>query len=129
VYPGSFIWRRIDDEWLVSRSASAFFALSALIIVGMTVVVFANIESRTLGSVGNTLLGIGGVFAAVSVFFLWGGMWRYWIRCDSSSLAARRVWFLALAVGLWYGAILYYALVYLPRARGRQVMQTRTLEK
>ncbi len=129
MYPGSFIWRRIDDEWLVSRSASAFFALSALIIVGMTVVVFANIESRTLGSVGNTLLGIGGVFAAVSVFFLWGGMWRYWIRCDSSSLAARRVWFLALAVGLWYGAILYYALVYLPRARGRQVMQTRTLEK
>ncbi len=120
--PGSFIWRRIDDDWLMSRSASAFFALSALIIVVMTVVIFANIESRTLGSVGNTLLGIGGVFAAVGVFFLWGGMWRYWTRCDTSSLVGRRLWFLALAVGLWYGAILYYAFVYLPSARGRQVM-------
>jgi hypothetical protein len=126
VYPGSFIWRRIDDEWLVSKSASAFFALSVLIIVGMTVVLFANIESQTLGFVGNALLGIGGVLAAVSVFFLWGGMWRYWIECDSSSLAARRIWFLVLVVGLWYGAILYYALVYMQRPR---VMQRGSLER
>jgi hypothetical protein len=75
VYPGSFIWRRIDDEWLVSRSASAFFALSSLVIVGMTVVIFVDVDTQALGSVGNALLGIGGVFAAVGVFFLWGGMW------------------------------------------------------
>ena len=128
VYPGSFIWRRIDDEWLVSRSASAFFALSSVVIVGMTVVIFADVDTQALGSVGNALLGIGGVFATVGVFFLWGGMWRYWIRCDASSLAARRVWFFALAVGLWYGAILYYALVYVPRARRPQVKQTRSVE-
>jgi hypothetical protein len=129
VYPGSFIWRRIDDEWIVSKSASLFFALSVFFIVGMTVVIFANIESRTLGSMGNTLLGIGGVSAALGVFFLWGGMWRHWIRYNFSSLAARRIWFLALVVGVWYGAILYYALVYLPSTRGSQVTPTRTLEK
>jgi hypothetical protein len=125
MYPGSFIWRRIDDEWLVSRSASAFFALSSLVIVGMTVVVFANVEPQALGPAGDTLLGTGGVFAAVGVFFLWGGMWRYWMRCDSSSLVARRVWFLALAVGLWYGAILYYVFVYLPHVRGGPAIHTK----
>jgi hypothetical protein len=128
VYPGSFIWRKIDDEWLVSRSASAFFALSSLVIVGMTVVIFADVDTQAPGSLGNALFGVGGVFAAVGVFFLWGGMWRYWIRCDTTSLTARRVWFFALAVGLWYGAILYYALVYLPRTRRPQVKQTRSVE-
>jgi hypothetical protein len=83
----------------------------------MTIVVLANIETRTLGVLSNTVLGIGGVLGAVGVFFLWGGMWRYWIGCDSSFVFARRVWFLALSVGLWYGAILYYVLVYLPQTR------------
>jgi hypothetical protein len=71
VYPGSFIWRRIDDEWLVSRIASVFFALAAFVIMGMTIVLFADIETRTFGSVGNAFLGIARVLAAVSVFFLW----------------------------------------------------------
>jgi hypothetical protein len=128
VYPGSFIWRRINDEWLLSRSASALFAMAGFVIVGMTVVIFANIQSATLDPVSNAALGVGGVLAGLGVLFLWGGMWRYWIRCDSSTVAARRFWFLVLVAGLWYGAILYYAIIYLPNRRS-QVMQTGTLEK
>src|SRR4029077_2367924 len=110
------IWRRIGDDWPVSKSASASFALSALIIIAMTAA-FVLAEPQDLSVLRDILWGTGGVLAAVSVFFLWGGMWQYWIRCDSSSHAARRAWFFVLFVGLWYGAILYYALVYVPRTR------------
>src|SRR5271170_6415487 len=95
MYPGSFIWRRIGDRWLVSKSASAAFAVSALVILGMTVAIITT-EPQSLGSVIQFFLGIGGILAAVSVFFLWGGMWHYWGKCDRSSLTARRLWFFAL---------------------------------
>jgi len=115
MYPGSFIWRRITDEWLVSRAASASFAISTFLIIGTTFVFLDGKEPQQAGSIGNLLWGVGGVSAAVSVFFLWGGMWRHWISSDSSSLTTRRVWFFVLLVGLWYGAIIYYLFVYLPR--------------
>ena len=128
MYPGSFIWRRIGDKWLVSRSASAAFALAAVIILGMTVAIITT-EPHRVGSVVQSFLGIGGMLAAVSVFFLWGGMWHYWERFDSSSLGARRAWFFALVFGLWYGAILYYLFAYLPRAQGLYAMHTRRPEQ
>jgi len=116
LYPGSFIWKRFSDAWLVSKHASRLLGLSAFIIVGMSIILVAN-RTQAWISDGGAFLGAGGVLAAVSVFFIWGGMWRYWMICDSSSLA-RRLWFAVMVFGLWYGAIIYYALVYLPRARG-----------
>ncbi|MGA7080675.1 MAG: hypothetical protein WBQ43_20130 [Terriglobales bacterium] len=128
MYPGSFIWRKIGDTWLVSKSASAAFALSAIVILGMTVAIVTT-EPQSVGSVVQFFLGIGGILAAVSVFFLWGGMWRYWGNCDSSSLAARRVWFFALVFGLWYGAVLYYLLVYLPNTLRLDAIHTRSSQQ
>jgi hypothetical protein len=126
MYPGSFIWRRIGDKWLVSKSAAAGFAVAAIIILGMTVAIITT-EPQTIGSVVRFFLGIGGILAAVSVFFLWGGMWHYWERSDSSSLAARRAWFFGLVFGLWYGAVLYYLLVYLPNTL--DAMHTRSSQQ
>ena len=113
IYPGSFIWRRIDDNWVVSRSAAKLFAVSSIVILAMTGFFFLNINASELGTLSNALLAAGGVCAAASVFFLWGGMWKYWMRFESSSPSARRAWLLLLVVGLWYGAILYYVFRYL----------------
>ena len=128
MYPGSFIWRRIGDTRLVSKSASAAFAVSVVVILGMTVAIVKT-EPETVGSVVQFFLGIGGILAAVSVFFLWGGMWQYWGKCDSSSLGARRTWFFALVFGLWYGAILYYLAVYLPNTLRLDSMHTRSSQQ
>jgi hypothetical protein len=117
MYPGSFIWKRLDDGWLMSKNASVLFALSALVIIGMTIVLSSNIDFQNLGLLSNILGGMGGVLAALSIFFLWGGMWRYWIRCDFSPTSSRRFWFMVLLVGMWFGAIVYYAFVYVRQIR------------
>jgi uncharacterized BrkB/YihY/UPF0761 family membrane protein len=74
------------------------------------------------------LLAIGGAAIAVSAFFLWGGMWKYWIVCDSSSQLSRRVWFVVLIIGLWYGAVLYYLFVYLPDVQKSKMHALRGIE-
>ncbi len=118
MYPGSFIWSRLNDEWLVSRRASAYFAASTVVIAAMSTVWFVKIPIQDSGPLSRCFWAIVGVLAAVSIFFLWGGMWRYWMRHDSSKIS-ERVWFVLLVFGAWYGAVLYYLLVYLPTRRER----------
>ena len=114
MYPGSFIWSRISDEWLVSRDASRWLGVSALIILLVTIAIFADLPSQTGSVAPNLVWGIAGTFGAISVFFVWGAMWRYWMRDEPSLRANRRAWGVLLTVGVWYGAILYYLFVYLP---------------
>ena len=61
----------------------------------------------------NLLWAVVGIVGALSLVFVWTGMWQYWLRLDSSSKSVRRMWYFALIVGFWYGAILYYLLAYL----------------
>jgi hypothetical protein len=117
LFPGSFIWRRISGEWLVSRMASALFAACCVLIAVMTAVLYRDDQLQDIGSIASVLLGVGGMACSVGIFFLWGGMWRYWMTGKPSNRAARRLWFLLLIVGVWYGAILYYVFVYLPASR------------
>jgi hypothetical protein len=117
MYPGSFIWNRISDEWLQSKTASSLFALSSVFIAAMTVVCNYDDRIPTTGFLVNLLLGVGGVLGVSSLFFLWGGMWRYWLRCDQSARILRRFTFVLLIVGICFGAIFYYLIVYLPGVR------------
>lgn len=117
MYPGSFIWNSISDEWLESHLASILFAVSAAAIALMTVVGLEYIHVSEAGLFQNLFLGIGGALGALGVFFLWGGMWRYWLRCDTSGRTVRKLTFVLLSAGLWYGAIVYYLLVYLRGVR------------
>jgi hypothetical protein len=114
MYPGSFFWKRIGDKWLVGKPAAALFAFSSVVITAVTYVGITNIMIRDTGLLNNVAWGIIGVTCGLSILFVWGGMWSYWIRIDSSGKATRVTWFLLLVIGLWYGAILYYAFVYLP---------------
>lgn len=115
MFPGSFFWKRVNVAWLISPCASTLFACSGLIILVATAFAIWGHSSYFVALKGplQVCLGLGGAVAACSVFFLWGGMLRYWIECDPSSKAVRRLWFLVLIIGVWYGAILYFLLGYL----------------
>jgi succinate dehydrogenase hydrophobic anchor subunit len=107
---------RVSDDWLVSRAAGILFAVSAFIVLALTPL------SLGVASVPDTLAGtmfvaILGIVGALSIFFVWMGMWRYWVRIDRSKPALKRLSFVVLLVGFWYGAILYFIYQYLWRDR------------
>jgi len=52
---------------------------------------------------------------AISMAFLWLGMWRYWVRLDNSGVFTKRIWFVILLFGLCYESCLYYFFVYCPQ--------------
>jgi hypothetical protein len=111
-------WKRVSDEWIGSMAARLLFGAAAALIVIMTVSLHWAIPQNP-GPFAKLGFGLGGILGGLSVFFLWSGMWRYWIRRDSSSRFVRRIWFVILLVGFWYGAVAYYLCVYLPSTGAR----------
>jgi membrane protease YdiL (CAAX protease family) len=117
MFPGSFIWRRISDEWLMSKAASVLFAISSGVIALVTAALLSGVLLAEDSSAGKLLWAIAGSSCGIGIFFLWGGMWRYWMKGKPPNRVARRIWFVLMVVGVWYGAVLYYIFVYLPSAR------------
>lgn len=116
-----FLPARSLREWLVSRWASRFFFVSAICVVAL-IPVFGGVVDTTKMSFLQRLPGaLLGVVGPVAIFCLWLGMWIYWVRLDDSSQWPKRVWFLVLLFGFWYGSVLYYFVVYLQQMtrRGR----------
>jgi hypothetical protein len=112
----SRLWNRIGDRWLVGRSASNMFAAAAILVVLVTALLAFNMAQDT-GLLSEVFWAIAGVLSGLGAFFIWSGMWRFWSRLDQSSRFARRVWFFMLLIGLWYGAVLYFVLVYMRSPR------------
>ena len=116
--PFSFIWKRVSDEWLRSRTATVLFGMSACVVVGVTVAFIVDKIPVNEPSIPiNIFWGGVGMLGAFSIFFIWGGMLSYWTRCDSSVPVVRRFWFFLLVIGIWYGAVFYYLLVYMRNTR------------
>ena len=109
-------WEQVSDKWLSSKMARRLFGAATAMIVIITIAFYLPIPPDPPVA-ERVLLGLVGILSALSVFFLWSGMWCYWIRRDPSSRFARRVWFVVLLVGFWYGAAAYYLCVYLPGTR------------
>jgi len=116
----SLIWDRIGNEWLVGKTASILFGISAIIIIAMTPIWFGLMVIPDATWWGDLLLAIFGVISTIGGFFLWLGMWRHWAKCNQSKPIIKRLWFLILIFGLWYGAIAYYILAYLNSVRQRK---------
>jgi hypothetical protein len=112
----SRLCNRIGDRWLVSKSASNMFAAAAILIVLVTALLAFNMAQDT-GLLSEIFWAIAGVLSGLGAFFIWSGMWRFWSRLDQSSRFARRIWFFMLLIGLWYGAVLYFVLVYMRSSR------------
>ncbi len=116
---GSIIGKWVSDDWLTKKPAQVLFGASAVVIIAVTAAAFEfDFFSQTEGMLlHKVFLGCVGVVTPVSVFFLWDGMKQFWLRCDQSSKAFRRFTFWLMLLGLWYGALIYYLIVYLPRTR------------
>lgn len=118
--PGA--WLR--DDWLISPSTSRLFLFSAICVIALTPIIEGWLVPSRMTfwmRVPWTVLVLVGVPA---LFFLWLGMWRYWVRLDDSSVWAKRAWFLILLIGFWWGSFLYYFCVYLPQLFRRRREET-----
>lgn len=104
----------LKDDWLISRLSMKLFFLSALLVVAMTPA-FIGVDTTKMTFLQRLPWGILGVVGPFGLFFLWFGMWRYWVRLDDSKAWVKRVWFVVLFVGFWWGSVPFYFLVYLPR--------------
>lgn len=108
------LWKRVDDQWIVGKPARLLLGVAAALILVVTGVLCYLPLPENPTIITRILFGIIGVSGSLSIFFLWSGMWRYWIRYDHSARFTRRIWFVILLVGFCYGAIIYYLCVYLP---------------
>jgi hypothetical protein len=103
------------DRWLVSRTAAALFLVSSLLMIPMAFVFRGSVETANMALWSRLPWAFVGVFGSTGLFFLWFGMWRYWISIDDSAVWIKRIWFFVLLVGFWYGAAIYCLSCYLPR--------------
>jgi hypothetical protein len=109
----------LRDDWLISRLSMKLFFLSALLVIAMTPI-FIGVDTTKMTFLQRLPWGILGVVGPVGLFFLWLGMWRYWVRLDDSRRWVKQVWFVVLLIGFWWGSVLYFFLVYLPRMIRRE---------
>jgi hypothetical protein len=106
-----------EQHWTLDPSLQVYF-LSAASVAGACLLlgIFLNLvpldESTIPASLriaGGLLLGLGG---AVSALFLWLSMWWYWWQVDRRERGITVFWLLALFLGNWVGALVYYFFVF-----------------
>jgi hypothetical protein len=101
-------WPRI----LFARSAPVLLGIAAGLNVWAIILRFWG-PSATTGP-GQLVLGISGAAAALGIFALLVPMWFFWFKCDHQPRWRKAVWFFLLLFGFSFGAVPYYAAVYLP---------------
>jgi hypothetical protein len=111
----------IRDEWLVSRQAVKLFIAATLLVLALTamfgIMIMCGVENTNgMPFMLRLPIGILAIAGTMALFFVWLGMWRFWLRIDSSGKAAKRLWFGLLLLGFWYASCLYVYAVYLPQA-------------
>jgi hypothetical protein len=105
-------WTWFSDSWLVSRQAVRLFLVATIFVLALTPVALGVVDPAEMSLPMRLLWTIVGMIGTVSLFFLWLGMWRYWVRIDRSNTLKKRFWFAILFLGFWYGSCLYYFFEY-----------------
>jgi hypothetical protein len=122
----SQVWKyRFKDEWLVSKVAVKLFFVSTLFVLALTPAFLGRLDTSTMSFGMRLPWAIVGFVGPFALFFLWFGMWRYWLRLDESGLLVKRFWLVILLVGFWYGACLYYLFGYVPQVAKKVSLRKR----
>ncbi|MGH9790674.1 MAG: hypothetical protein ACRD5W_05640 [Candidatus Acidiferrales bacterium] len=100
-------WDLFDDDWLMTRRACWLFITSTFFVLALTPVFLGWIDADNITLAERVMFGVLGIAGSVSLFFLWIGMWRFWVRVDQSPAMARKLWFLDLLRGFWWGSCVY----------------------
>jgi hypothetical protein len=120
----SLIWGKFSDEWLNTARAAVLFFICSILTLALIPAFLGKLPSNGRSFWFEVFWGGLGVVGAPAVLFLWVGMWRYWAHVDTSPKWARRIWFVILLTGFWYGSVLYCGAVYLPRRRQNKDVAT-----
>jgi hypothetical protein len=90
------IWTWFKDDWLITRQAAKLFAVSTFLVLALTPVFLGKVDTARMSLWSRLPWGILGILGPIALFFLWFGMWRYWVRIDRSVAWAKRLWFVVL---------------------------------
>lgn len=111
-----FITDSEAERLLLSRTAAIVFGVAAVLSFGVVVLRILHLDYASLTAVEWEILSWTGAALAIGCVCLWAGMLLFWLKCDTSPAMGRKIWFLALLLGV-LGAMPYYVLVYLPAVR------------
>jgi hypothetical protein len=112
------IWTWFKDEWLITRQAAKLFFTHPYTGIH-TRRSRLEIDIEKMSFWPRVPFAIYFVLLPIAIFFLWFGMWRYWVRIDHASRRDTRMWFVILLVGFWWGSCSYCLFVYLPQTFNR----------
>jgi len=108
-----------QGDRLASRVYQILFFASALMVLAMIPFFLGRVDPARMSFWPRLPWGLLGVFGPIGLFFLWIGMWCYWVKLDHSFVWLKRGWFLVLLFGFWYGSVLYFFFAYLPQVNRR----------
>lgn len=109
------LWNKFKDSWFHKTQALVLFLVSTALVIAETPLLLGLIPLTAMPFWQRLPWGILAILGPIALFFLWIGMWRYWVRLDTSPRWLRRLWFFLLLFGLWWASCLYCLLVYLPQ--------------
>jgi hypothetical protein len=105
-----------EQHWTLDQSLQRYFLFAAMISIACLLVgIILNIFSLDEGAIPLPLriaINFVGVGSAVSALFLWISMWSYWWQVDRKKHGMNALWLVALSLGNWAGATIYYFFVF-----------------
>jgi hypothetical protein len=110
-------------KWIVSTQASILYGVGAVLSCVLTAFSFDLLkfpDADKVSVLGRIFWGIYGVATAFGIILLWVGMRKYQERREWEQGRKSRWLRIALFIGFWWSATIYYLLVYLP-TRNRSV--------
>jgi hypothetical protein len=103
-------------RWLLNRKAAVVLGIAAVLSVGVIVLWLSDFSLAALSPIEGEIISWSAVAFAAGALCLWAAMLLFWLRCDASHRLSRKIWLIALVVGV-IGTIPYYLFVYLPAVR------------
>ena len=105
------------DRLFLRRKTAVLLGVAVVLCLGAIVLRFIDINFSTLSRSALVEFSLFGAAIAIGALSLLAGMWFFWVKCDVSPRWQRVVWFFILLFGFFYGAVLYYFIVYLPEVK------------
>jgi hypothetical protein len=88
---------------------------TAVLVLGILASVF-SLDEKTMPLLRSVPFEVSGVLVgvtgALSALWLLIGMWSYWWQVDRRQRGLSITWLLALSLGNWVGAVVYYFIVF-----------------
>jgi hypothetical protein len=113
-------WSRVSYKWLISAQAACLFGFASVMVCALTVFAVFYDDTKQIphyGPIAQFFWALLGVTISISIFFLMSGMQQFRnareLR-DPVGAKKTKLGSMALWIGMFYAAVVYYLLVYLP---------------